>query len=114
MTLRGSIPIGTEKVFEERNAARAHGPIRRDGSIARASGPYRRRLGLRGRSLLLPRLAEVWLGDWVATDPTFNQYPADAAHIRFVVGGLAQQVEIIRLIGRLNIDVVTSSRETTP
>jgi hypothetical protein len=50
---------------------------------------------------------EVWMGEWVATDPTFNQYPADAAHIRFVVGGLAQQVEIIRLIGRLNIDVVT-------
>lgn len=50
---------------------------------------------------------EVWLGEWVATDPTFDQYPADAAHIRFVIGGLAQQVEIIRLIGRLNIDVIT-------
>ncbi len=55
---------------------------------------------------------EVWLGEWVATDPTFNQYPADAAHIRFVVGGLAQQVEIIRLIGRLNIDVITPAQET--
>jgi len=50
---------------------------------------------------------EVWLGgDWVAVDPTFDQAPADAAHIRFVVGGLAQQVEIVRLIGRLDIDVV--------
>ena len=53
---------------------------------------------------------EVWLGEWVAVDPTFGQYPADAAHIRFVVGGLAQQVEIIRLIGRLNIEVL----EPTP
>jgi len=52
---------------------------------------------------------EVWMGEWVATDPTFGQYPADAAHIRFVVGGLAQQVEIIRLIGRLQIDVVPGS-----
>lgn len=52
---------------------------------------------------------EVWLGEWVAVDPTFGQYPADAAHIRFVIGGLAQQVEIIRLIGRLNIEVLTSS-----
>jgi len=50
---------------------------------------------------------EVWLDEWVALDPTFGQYPADAAHIRFVVGGLAQQVEIVRLIGRLNIDVVS-------
>lgn len=49
---------------------------------------------------------EVWLGEWVAVDPTFGQFPADAAHIRFVVGGLAQQVEIIRLIGRLNIEVL--------
>jgi transglutaminase-like putative cysteine protease len=49
---------------------------------------------------------EVWLGQWVAVDPTFGQYPADAAHLRFVVGGLAQQVEIVRLIGNLNIEVV--------
>jgi hypothetical protein len=50
---------------------------------------------------------EVWLGgDWVATDPTFGDWPADAAHIRFVVGGLAQQVEIVRLIGRLDIEVL--------
>jgi len=49
---------------------------------------------------------EVWLGEWVAVDPTFGQYPADAAHLRFVIGGLAQQVEIVRLIGNLDIDVL--------
>jgi hypothetical protein len=49
---------------------------------------------------------EVWLGDWVAVDPTFGQYPADAAHLRFVIGGLAQQVEILRLIGNLDIEVL--------
>lgn len=49
---------------------------------------------------------EVWLGQWVAVDPTFGQYPADAAHLRFVVGGLAQQVEILRLIGNLEIQVL--------
>ncbi len=54
---------------------------------------------------------EVWLDEWVAVDPTFGQYPADAAHIRFVVGGLAQQVEIVRLIGRLDIDVVAAEAD---
>jgi hypothetical protein len=49
---------------------------------------------------------EVWLGEWVAVDPTFGQFPADAAHLRFVVGGLAQQVEIVRLIGNLDIQVL--------
>lgn len=53
---------------------------------------------------------EVWMGqEWVAVDPTFGQAPADAAHIRFVIGGLAQQVEIVRLIGNLDIDVVAAS-----
>ena len=49
---------------------------------------------------------EVWLDEWVAVDPTFGQVPADAAHIRFVIGGLARQVEILRLIGRLEIEVL--------
>ncbi|HEY4130975.1 MAG TPA: transglutaminase-like domain-containing protein, partial [Gemmatimonadaceae bacterium] len=28
---------------------------------------------------------EVYLRDWVAVDPTFGQFPADAAHLRFIV-----------------------------
>jgi hypothetical protein len=48
---------------------------------------------------------EVYLNGWVAVDPTFGQFPADAAHLRFTVGGLARQVELIRLIGRLTLTV---------
>jgi hypothetical protein len=47
---------------------------------------------------------EVWLGRWVAVDPTLGQFPADATHLRFVVGGLARQVELVRLIGRLRLE----------
>ena len=78
-------------------------------AMARALGlPARTAVGLvyLNGSFFYHAWPEVWLGEWVAVDPTFGQYPADAAHIRFVVGGLAQQVEIIRLIGRLNIEVV--------
>lgn len=49
---------------------------------------------------------EVWLGTWVAVDPTLGQVPAGAAHLRFITGGLAQQVEIVRLIGNLRIEVL--------
>jgi hypothetical protein len=49
---------------------------------------------------------EVWLGEWVAIDPTFNQFPADATHIRFITGELSQQAEIMRLVGKLKIDVM--------
>ncbi|MEX0691054.1 MAG: transglutaminase-like domain-containing protein [Gemmatimonadales bacterium] len=50
---------------------------------------------------------EVYLDDtWVAVDPTFGQFPADAAHLRFTIGGLARQMELIPLIGRLTLDVL--------
>lgn len=49
---------------------------------------------------------EVYLSEWVAVDPTFGQFPADAAHLRFSLGGLAQQAELIRLVGNLTIDVL--------
>jgi transglutaminase-like putative cysteine protease len=52
---------------------------------------------------------EVWLDGWVAADPTLDQYPADAMHLRFLVGGLARQVELIRLIGRLDLEIVGTS-----
>ncbi len=48
----------------------------------------------------------VWIGDWVAVDPTFDQFPADATHISFIRGGLEQQVDLMRIIGRITIDVV--------
>jgi hypothetical protein len=49
---------------------------------------------------------EVWLGEWTAIDPTFNQFPADATHIRFVTGDLAKQAEILRLVGKLKVEVI--------
>lgn len=78
-------------------------------ALARALGlPARTAVGLvyLDGSFFYHAWPEVWLGEWVAVDPTFGQYPADAAHLRFVIGGLAQQVEIIRLIGNLKIDVI--------
>jgi len=80
-------------------------------ALARAAGlPARTAAGvvyLRGR-FFYHAWPEVWLGRWVAVDPTFGQFPADAAHLRFVIGGLARQVELVRLIGRLQLTVVSS------
>ncbi|MGH7443317.1 MAG: transglutaminase-like domain-containing protein [Longimicrobiales bacterium] len=79
-------------------------------ALARAIGlPARTAAGLvhiRGR-FYYHAWPEVWLGnDWAAVDPTLGQYPADASHIRFILGGLARQVELVRLIGRLQLEVV--------
>lgn len=45
-------------------------------------------------------------GLWLPVDPTFNQYPADATHLRLARGGLDQQVAILPLIGRLKMTVL--------
>jgi transglutaminase-like putative cysteine protease len=50
--------------------------------------------------------AEVYLSDWIAVDPTFDQFPADAARLRIATGGLARQAELIPLIGRLKLEVL--------
>ncbi len=49
---------------------------------------------------------EVRLRDWVAVDPTFGQFPADAAHLRFIRGGLTRQGELLRLVGNLKVEVL--------
>jgi hypothetical protein len=49
---------------------------------------------------------EIWLGEWTAIDPTFNQFPADATHIRFVTGDLGRQADILKLVGKLKVDVL--------
>jgi hypothetical protein len=54
---------------------------------------------------------EVYLGTWVAVDPTFGQFPADAGHVRLAIGGLARQSEMARLLGELTITVLPDQNE---
>jgi transglutaminase-like putative cysteine protease len=49
--------------------------------------------------------AEVYLDDWVALDPTFDQFPADAMRIRLASGSLAQPILLVRIIGALTLEV---------
>jgi transglutaminase-like putative cysteine protease len=45
-------------------------------------------------------------GYWLPVDPTLNQFPADATHLRLARGGLESQAAILPLIGRLKITVL--------
>jgi len=55
---------------------------------------------------------EVYIADgnnrglWLPVDPTLNEFPADATHIRLARGGLDKQTAILPLIGRLKMTVV--------
>lgn len=56
--------------------------------------------------------AEVWVdegrgrGLWLPVDPTLNQFPADATHVRLARGGLDRQAAILGLVGRARIEIL--------
>jgi transglutaminase-like putative cysteine protease len=56
--------------------------------------------------------AEVYLetapgrGLWLAADPTLNQFPADATHIRLIRGGLDRQAALTQVMGRLKMTIL--------
>ncbi len=50
---------------------------------------------------------EVWLGQgWVSVDPTFDQMPADATHIKLIEGGPEVHAALVPILGRLSISVI--------
>jgi hypothetical protein len=49
---------------------------------------------------------EVYLRDWTAVDPTFGQFPADASHLRLVLGGVPNQAQLLDIMGRVKLDVL--------
>jgi hypothetical protein len=45
----------------------------------------------------------VWVGEWVAVDPTMGQEVADPTHIILAVGDLEAQYVVVQAMGRLSI-----------
>jgi hypothetical protein len=45
-------------------------------------------------------------GRFVPVDPTLDQYPADATHLRLVRGGLEQQAALLPALGKLRIGIL--------
>jgi len=55
-------------------------------------------------------------GMWLPVDPTLNQFPADATHVRLARGGLDKQAAILPLIGKVKMVVaeVKTAPNTSP
>jgi len=49
----------------------------------------------------------VFVGQWVDMDPTFGQDIADAAHIKLIEGDINKQLDIIQLLGKLKLEVIS-------
>lgn len=80
-------------------------------ALARAAGiPTREVAGVTaidgGDGLYFHAWAEVWVGQWVAVDPTLDQAIADATHIKFTQGAMDQQFRIVAFLGRLKARIL--------
>ena len=109
------VPNGLEVLYSKRGDCNEHTAL--FVSLARAAGiptriaagvVFSERVGPKGQ-FYYHAWPEVQLGgttDWVAVDPTFGQLPADATHIKLVEGDLDRQVEILGVIGRLELELI--------
>ena len=80
-------------------------------ALARAAGiPAREVAGVvaieGGAGLYYHAWPEVWVGQWVAIDPTLGQDIADATHIKFAEGGSDQLFRIVALFGRIKAKIL--------
>jgi hypothetical protein len=48
----------------------------------------------------------VYVGEWVEMDPTLGQDSVDATHLALLEGELANQLELMKVMGRLNAEVL--------
>ena len=48
----------------------------------------------------------VFIGKWVDMDPTFGQNIADVGHIKLIEGDLNKQLDIIKVLGRIKVEVI--------
>ena len=49
----------------------------------------------------------LYIGKWVTVDATFGQIPADVTHIRFSSERLQQQLDIMNVIGRVKLKILS-------
>jgi Transglutaminase-like superfamily len=79
-------------------------------ALARAAGiPARPVVGITywppGNGFGYHAWAEIWVGRWIAVDPTQGSMAADATHVQLAGGDLAEQARITMLIGKLKAKI---------
>jgi transglutaminase-like putative cysteine protease len=103
-----SLPSATEILEQRVGDCNEHSVL--FTALARAAGiPTRIATGLTFMSgqFYYHAWPEVFVGRWLAVDPTLGQFPADPLHVRLLVGGIESQYEVLTLLGRgATIEVV--------
>jgi hypothetical protein len=52
----------------------------------------------------------LYLGKWITADATLGQMPADVTHIRLIRGETREQIDLIRAIGAIKIEIIETSK----
>jgi hypothetical protein len=76
-------------------------------TMARSMGiPTRRVAGVRrvGARFYYSDWPEVWMGKWVPVDPVGDQFPADASHLRLLIGLPARRAVMATRLGTLTLE----------
>ncbi|MBI4846944.1 MAG: transglutaminase domain-containing protein [Candidatus Omnitrophica bacterium] len=78
-------------------------------ALARAAGiPAKVNVGLAytGGRFFYHSWPSVYVGQWIDMDPTFGQDIADAGHIKLIEGDLNRQLDIIKVLGKIKLEVI--------
>lgn len=100
-----TIPMAAEVLNSRRGDCNEHTTLYT--ALARAAGiPARIALGLTYKDgyFYYHAWPEIFIGQWIAIDPTLGQFPADAAHIRITTGEIDKQMQILSVIGKIKIE----------
>jgi hypothetical protein len=84
-------------------------------ALARAAGlPARVTVGLayQDGAFYYHAWPTVYVGEWHEMDPTWGQESVDATHIAIIQGELASQLELVKVMGRLRIQVLPAKEES--
>jgi len=52
----------------------------------------------------------LYLGRWITADSLFGQIPADVTHIRFSSGTQKQQLDLMNIIGKVELKIIGQSK----
>jgi hypothetical protein len=102
-----SLPSALEVLEDRAGDCNEHAALM--AALARAAGlPARLVVGVvyTGNGFFYHAWNEVWVGGWVSLDPVMAQFPADATHVKFIDGGLEEQMRMAQVIGRLSMEIL--------
>lgn len=97
-----TVPSAREVLAARRGDCNEHAALLT--ALARAAGiPARVVAGAvyAGDGFYYHAWTEVWLGRWVSADSVFGQLPADATHVKLVVGDAEHYAALAGMIGKL-------------